>query len=132
MSDKDWDKMAAFEKAISKKYGAKTIQNPKSNWNEEKEKDYMEQQRELFEKEILRNENYEKIEVDGVLFSKKLLSRDSKSPCPECDKLFFKATDDVCMTKYQCCFQCYIKWVQGREERWMGGWRPDATYQETD
>ena len=38
MSDKDWDKLAAFEKAIRQKYGEEAIQNPKANWNEEKEK----------------------------------------------------------------------------------------------
>ena len=32
MSDKDWDKLAAFEKAIRQKYGEEAIQNPKANW----------------------------------------------------------------------------------------------------
>ena len=38
MSNKDWDKLATFEKAISKKYGKEAIQNPKGNWSDEKEK----------------------------------------------------------------------------------------------
>ena len=36
---KDPDKIAAIEKAISKKYGKEAIQNPKGNWNENKEKE---------------------------------------------------------------------------------------------
>ena len=40
---KDPDKIAAIEKAMMKKYGPESVQNPKSNWNEEKEKEYLEQ-----------------------------------------------------------------------------------------
>ena len=29
-----------LEQAIAKKYGQETIQNPRGNWDEEKEKDY--------------------------------------------------------------------------------------------
>ncbi len=47
MSDKDWNKLAAFEKAIRQKYGEEAIQNPKANWDDEKEKEYMRQQKEL-------------------------------------------------------------------------------------
>jgi len=128
MSQKDWDKLAAYEKAISKKYGKEAIQNPKSNWDEEKEKEYITQQRELYSKEQEYSAVSEKVDVGGFLVSKKLLNRDSKIPCPTCSKIFFKSTDDVCMTKYECCFDCYIKWVEGREERWIEGWRPDEIH----
>ena len=37
---KDLNKIAQIEKAISKKYGKEAIQNPKSNWNEKKEKHF--------------------------------------------------------------------------------------------
>jgi hypothetical protein len=42
MKDKntqELDRIAAIEKAIAKKYGKETIQNPRSEWNEEKEKE---------------------------------------------------------------------------------------------
>jgi hypothetical protein len=129
MAEKDWNRLAAYEKAISKKYGKETIQNPKSNWDDDKEKDYVEQQKELYLKEQKRSEYLEKIEHDGVLISKKLLNRDSKVPCPTCDKMFFKSMDDVCMIKYECCFGCFIKYVEGREERWKEGWRPNENYE---
>tara|TARA_B000000557_G_scaffold98860_1_gene80087 strand:- start:19946 stop:20344 length:399 start_codon:yes stop_codon:yes gene_type:complete len=132
MSDKDWNRLAAFEKAIAKKYGKETIQNPKSNWDEDKERDYVEQQKKLYQKEIIRKESTEKIEHDGILISKKLLNRESKRSCPVCAKLFFRSMDDVTMTKYDCCFACYVEYVENREERWLKGWRPNEDNKSTD
>ena len=43
MSEKDLNKIAAIEKAISEKYGEEAIQNPRANWDEDKEKDYLQQ-----------------------------------------------------------------------------------------
>ena len=37
MSEKDFNKIAAVEKAITKKYGEEAIQNPHANWDETKE-----------------------------------------------------------------------------------------------
>ena len=37
MSKKDPNYVVKLEKAIAEKYGEETIQNPKKNWNEEKE-----------------------------------------------------------------------------------------------
>jgi len=28
------------------------------------------------------------------------------------------------MKKFDCCYECYIQFVDGREERWKSGWRP--------
>ena len=35
-----------------------------------------------------------------------------------------KSMDDVCLTKFECCNTCYLQYVEGREERWLKGWRP--------
>ena len=32
--------------------------------------------------------------------------------------------DDIYFTKFDCCETCYIKYVDGREQRWLEGWRP--------
>jgi len=32
--------------------------------------------------------------------------------------------DDLYMNKFDCCWKCYIQWVEDREERWLEGWRP--------
>ena len=42
-----------------------------------------------------------------------------------CGKCSFKSVDDLYMTKFDCCFKCYIQYVEGREERWKKGWRPN-------
>ena len=34
MKEKDWDYIAKVEKAIAKKYGKETVQNPKASWDE--------------------------------------------------------------------------------------------------
>ena len=63
---KDPDKIAAIEKAISKKYGKEAIQNPKGNWNEKKEKEYIEQVKKFQEKLRKAESSAEKIEHKGV------------------------------------------------------------------
>ena len=47
---KDTNDIAAIEKAISKKYGDEAIVNPKSLWDEDKEKDYIEQVKKNYKK----------------------------------------------------------------------------------
>ena len=70
-------------------------------------------------------------EVNGVFISKKLLKRESKRSCPVCNTYSFKSNDDVYMTKFDCCEKCYIQWIEGREDRWKKGWRPNANNQKT-
>ena len=125
MKKRDQNYIVKVEKAIEKKYGRETIQHPKAHWNEEKEKDYIEQSKELLLRDYNRKQKEEKIEVDGVLISKKLLNRDSNRHCTVCDSYSFNGKDDVYMSKFGCCFQCYVKWIEGREERWNSGWRPE-------
>ena len=121
----DSNHIAKVEKAIAQKYGKETIQNPKANWDEEKEKEYLEQLKKLSEKEQSIKEKSEKVETNGFFISKKLLIKDTERECPVCDKYSFKTRDDVYMTKFECCFSCYIQYVEGREDRWQKGWRPD-------
>ena len=42
MKTNDLNKIAAFEKAIKKKYGYDAVKNPNSGWDDEKEKEYLE------------------------------------------------------------------------------------------
>ena len=121
---KDLNDIAKYELAISKKYGKEAIQHPKAEWNDEKEKEYQQQIRDLYQKEVKYREKNEKVEVDGILVSKKLFSRDENRVCPVCSAYSFELRDNVYMTKFDCCFKCYIQWVEGREDRWKTGWRP--------
>ncbi len=121
---KDLNEIAKYEVAISKKYGKEAIQHPKADWNDEKEEEYQQQIRDLYQKEVKYREKNEKVEVDGILISKKLFSKDEDRVCPVCSTYSFELRDNVYMTKFDCCFKCYINWVEGREERWKTGWRP--------
>jgi len=124
--DLDLNDIAKYEKAIAKKYGPEAIENPRKHWNDEKEKSYQDQIKKLAEKERSFEEKDDKVEVDGFLISKKLLNKDTtRRTCPVCEKYSFKIKDDVFMNKFDCCHKCYIQWVEGREERWKSGWRPN-------
>jgi PHD/YefM family antitoxin component YafN of YafNO toxin-antitoxin module len=122
---KSLNEIAQYEVAISKKYGPEAVDHPKKYWNSEKEEDYKQQIKELYEKEKKVQEKSEKIEVDGIFISKKLLTKNDTRVCPVCHTYSFELRDDVYMTKFDCCFKCYIQWVEGREHRWESGWRPD-------
>ena len=122
---KDQDYIVRVEQAIAQKYGEETIQNPKAGWDENKEKAYLEQMRELYKKQKKNDEANDKVELNGIKVSRKLLNRESKTGCPVCGSFSHSARDDVSLVKFDCCYNCYIKWVEGREERWKEGWRPN-------
>ncbi len=123
--DLTFDDIARFEKAIAKKYGEEAIQNPRKYWNDEKEQKYQEQLRSLSKKEQSNEEKDDKVELDGFLISKKLLNREAtRRVCPVCSTYSHKIRDDVFMNKFECCYECYVRWVEDREERWLTGWRP--------
>lgn len=122
---KDLNRIAKIEKAIAQKYGQEAIENPRKYWNDEKEESYKEQIKKLAEKERFFEESEEKHEVNGILVSKKLINREFvRRDCPVCETFSFSVKDDAYMSKYDCCYNCYIQWVDGREERWLTGWRP--------
>jgi len=121
---KDPNYAVKIEQAIAKKYGEEAVQNPKKTWTEEKDEEYFAQLKELY-KNQKQEEDYNKKEVNGVFIPKKLLNSDSKRSCPVCSVYTTKSQDDLYFTKFDCCFKCYIQWVEGREERWKTGWRPN-------
>ena len=129
--DKNPDRIAAVEKAIKEKYGSETIQNPRSNWDEEKEKEYLRQMKELYQRDSKNERWQEKVDVNGIKISKKLLNRESLKNCPICGAFPKKTLDDVCLVKFECCSKCHIQYVEGREKRWLKGWRPNED-QQTD
>tara|TARA_R100000008_G_C3586391_1_gene172705 strand:- start:175 stop:567 length:393 start_codon:yes stop_codon:yes gene_type:complete len=124
MGKKDLNYIANLEKAISDKYGPEAVQNPKNLWTKEKEEEYKEQIKKLQEKTDLLQKKIEKIELSGFLISKNLLNKDSNRTCPTCAVYSFSSKDDVYMNKYDCCFKCYVQYVEDRETRWESGWRP--------
>jgi hypothetical protein len=118
MSKKDPNYAVKIEQAIAKKYGKETVINPKSTWDDEKEKKYLDELKEVY------YNNVDKEEIDGVFIPKKLLKEESNRSCSICKTYSFKSRDDVYMTKFGCCWNCYIQYIDGREQRWTSGWRP--------
>ena len=125
MSEKDHNRIVAIEKAIKEKYGDEAIANPKADWDENKEKEYLEQMKELYNRNNKKRAYTEKVDVNGIKISKKLLNREQLRSCPVCGRFPKKSLDDVCLIKYDCCSKCYIQYVDGREQRWKEGWRPN-------
>jgi hypothetical protein len=121
---KDPNYIAKLEKAITQKYGEETINNPARFWSEDKEKDYIQQSLEERQKFAKLSDTQDKVEEDGFLINKKLLTRDHNRTCPVCVKYSFHPRDDLYMNKFEACFKCYIRYIEGREERWTTGWRP--------
>jgi len=120
--NKDPNYPVKVEKAIAKKYGEDTVQHPKKNWNDNKEKEYLSQIKEFHSRS---EQTTSEVEIDGVLISKKLITKESNRSCPVCNVYSFKSKDDVYMSKFDCCEKCYIQWIEGREDRWLKGWRPN-------
>ena len=121
---KDPNYVVRVEKAIAEKYGKETVKNPRDSWSPEKEEEYQEQLKKFLDRTRQTTAEKEKVDINGVLISKKLLNRDTNRTCPVCSEYSFSFKDDVYMNKFECCFECYVKHVEGREERWQTGWRP--------
>ena len=119
--DIDFNEIAKLEKAIGQKWGKETVANPKSWWNPQKEKEYLQQLKEMAK---VQKPKKVKDNVDGVLIEKKLLTKETLLYCPVCTKRLITVRDDIYANKYQCCEHCYIQHVECREQRWLEGWRP--------
>lgn len=119
---KELNEIAKIEKAIKEKYGEEAIQNPKRSWDTEKENKYLEELKAFYE----RNVRKKSTEIVGdIKIKTRKASHDVSRTCPVCSSYSFSGRDDLYMTKFECCFDCYIQYVEGREERWKTGWRPN-------
>ena len=105
-----------YEKAIAEKYGDEAVQNPRANWTPEKEKQYLEELKQVAKKEREIDQKSDMVDHNGVLLPKKLLNRRENRVCPVCDVYSFSTKDDIYMNKFKCCFKCYIKTIADRGE----------------
>ena len=64
------------------------------------------------------------------LLIQNLINKKNKRKCSVCGTYSFKKKDDLYINKFECCWLCYIQWVDGREERWKKGWRPNVEKKE--
>jgi len=123
---KDWNLIAKIEQKIKEKYGEEAIKSPAEGWSDEQEEMHLEKLKKAALKKKENEAKQEKVEVaEGVFVSKKLLKKESSRTCPVCSTYSFDKRDDLYMNKFQCCWSCYIEFVEGREDRWKSGWRPN-------
>ena len=111
---KDLNYIAKLEKAISDKYGEEAIQNPEKFWNEEKEKEYLKQ---IEERSFNLDSEYTE-EREGFLLSGKLFKEEGNYNCAVCEN-FYKQKDYLYKLKFDCCINCYVQYIEGREKRWQ-------------
>ena len=124
MSDKKGlDEIAAIERLFAEEYGEAAARNFRSDWDEAKEKKYLSQLHEASKKR--KKEDSVKVNIGGVLIPKSLIDKKSKRSCPVCKTYSFSSKDDLYMNRFKCCFDCYVEFVQGREDRWSKGYVPD-------
>lgn len=120
-NNKDPDFALKLEKAISERYGAETIVNPSSKWTKEKEKKYLKDLEFFYSKDNMREKRKEH---KGFLVSEKLFNKESDMFCDVCEAYSPKFENKIYFLKFECCYKCYIKFVENREVRWKSGWRP--------
>ena len=120
----DYNKIAKIEKAIEKKYGPESIENPKKHWNQEKEKEFLKQRKNFYGKVYKKKEN-SILEKEEYKISSKFEADSKDRHCPVCQDYLYSNHEFAYIIKYDCCKNCYIKHVEFREERWNSGWRPE-------
>tara|TARA_R110002020_G_scaffold35088_1_gene106110 strand:- start:1213 stop:1587 length:375 start_codon:yes stop_codon:yes gene_type:complete len=109
---KNYDYIASVEKAIAEKYGKDSVQDFRSSWDENKEKDYLDQLSQ-------RSKRTEEKQISG---------HKKKEPtcrtCPICKTYSFSGRDDLYMNRFKACYKCYSHFILQSEDRWNDGWRP--------
>ena len=126
MNKKDPNYIPALEKAIKEKYGEMATMNPKFFWNPLKEQEYIAQLKQNMQKEVRNEETREKEDLGGILIPKKLINTNNNKCCDVCKKYSFDKADDVYLIKFSTCRECYVKYIEDREQRWLSGWRPNG------
>jgi len=121
---KDPNYIASVEKAITEKYGKNTVQDFRNEWQEDKEKEYLAQLKEMTAKRDKNSIKKEEIVVGDVRITKRRTKQKDDRTCPVCKTYSFSSRDDLYMNRFKSCYQCYIDFIEHREEAWNNGERP--------
>lgn len=124
---KDYNRIAAFEKAIAEKYGKDTVQDFRSQWEQEKEQEYLDQLKTRNTKRDKQNDRQE-IKAGDIVIKKRDKKDNQSRICPVCKTYSFSIKDDLYMIRYDCCYRCYVDFVETNEASWKQGDRPDENY----
>ena len=121
---KDPNIIAAVEKAIAEKYGKDTVQDFRNEWAEDKEKEYLNQLKEMRIKRDKLHTNKEEIILGDVKIIKRRAKQNADRTCPVCKTYSFSRRDDLYMNRFKSCYECYTDFIEYREEAWQNGERP--------
>ena len=108
MKKKNYDYIAAVEKAISDKYGKNTAQDFRSRWDPAQEKEYLKQLAEA--RKSKETQRPQRTKTDRT--------------CPVCKTYSFSGRDDLYMNRFKCCYFCYVDFVHQNPNEWTEGKRP--------
>lgn len=128
MKNKDYDYIAAVEKAIVQKYGKETVQDFRSQWEEGREKSYLEQLKTRREKGYKKQHKEVVTVCEDTIIHQRPIQASGDRTCPVCKTYSFSAKDDLYMNRFKSCYRCYIDFIEDREERWNEGWRPNKEH----
>jgi len=104
--EKDLNYIAKVEKAIEKRWGDVATHNPARYWDDEKEKEYLEQLKERVQNEESSSTTKEH---DGILITSKLFNNRRIDKCPKCDSFKLSSRDKVLVKKIGHCQRCEWK-----------------------
>lgn len=121
---KDTNYIAAVEKAISEKYGKETVQDFRSAWTSDDEEEYLKQLKKITQT-TKSTRKKEKIETDSLVISRYPIAEKIKRSCPVCKTYSFSSRDDLYMKRFECCFACYVDFIEHRQDEWDKGYRPN-------
>lgn len=112
------NQLLLFQSALRQKFGDFALIDLSTLWNETKEKMY----RSFLQKES-KIDSEHALRIKSGTSNKKLFILGNK--CEGCSKVSLKVKDQPYMAKFNSCFSCYISYINGREDRWNEGWRPN-------
>ena len=59
-----------------------------------------------------------------VTFIDDLINKKDSFFCDICNYPFCSYEDFKTKNKHNCCFDCYLKFIEARKKEWNDGWRP--------
>ena len=95
---KDYDHIAAVEKAIAEKYGKDAAQDIRADWGDEKEKEYLNQIKNLNNNKHHQAKLTTEI-AENTFISEKVNRRKDERQCPVCKTYSFSMKDDLYMNR---------------------------------
>tara|TARA_R110000803_G_scaffold109725_1_gene178127 strand:- start:7378 stop:7794 length:417 start_codon:yes stop_codon:yes gene_type:complete len=125
---KDYNYIASVEKAIAEKYGKNTVQDFRSNWEPDREQEYLEQLKQRRFKGYKKHHKKTITIAEDTIIHERPIKASTNRTCPVCKTYSFSVKDDLYMNRFQSCYLCYIDFIQDREDRWSTGWQPNEEH----